>query len=79
MDVYKEKIQYNGSLEKLKLKILVIGDFQNKETIGDNWYTTALMITLNYCTGKIIQSIKNLSYIILVSKEKQTHCENVFI
>ena len=49
MDVYKEKIQYNGSLEKLKLKILVIGDFQNKETIGDNWYTTALMITLNYC------------------------------
>ena len=33
-DVYKAKIQSDGSLEMLKLRILVIGDFQNKEMIG---------------------------------------------
>ena len=30
MDVYKAKIQSDGSLEKLKLRIEVIGDLQNK-------------------------------------------------
>ena len=30
MDVYKAKIQCDGSLDKLKVRILVIGDFQNK-------------------------------------------------
>ena len=29
MDVYKAKIQSNASLDKLKLKIVVRGDFQN--------------------------------------------------
>ena len=48
MDVYKAKIQPDGSLEKLKLIIVVRGDFQNKETIGDTWYPTASMRTLQY-------------------------------
>ena len=30
MDVYKAKIQSNGSLDKLKFRILVIGYLQNK-------------------------------------------------
>ena len=30
MDVYKAKIQSDGSLDKLKLRIVVRGDFQNK-------------------------------------------------
>ena len=30
MDVYKAKIQYDGSLDKLKLRIVVRGDMQNK-------------------------------------------------
>ena len=30
MDVYKAKIQSDGSLDKLKLRIVVIGDTQNK-------------------------------------------------
>ena len=30
MDVYKAKIQYDGSLDKLKLRIVVRGDLQNK-------------------------------------------------
>ena len=35
MDVYKEKIQYDGILDKLKFIIVVRGDFINKEMIGD--------------------------------------------
>ena len=33
MDVYKLRIQYNGSPENLKLIIVVIGDFNNKEML----------------------------------------------
>ena len=29
MDVYKSKIHFDGSLDKLKLRIVVIGDIQN--------------------------------------------------
>ena len=48
MDVYKAKIQSDGSLDKLKLRILVRGDFQNKEMVGDTWSPTASMKTLKY-------------------------------
>ena len=43
MDVYKAKIQSDGSLEKLNLRIVVRGDLQNKEMIGDTWSPTASM------------------------------------
>ena len=48
MDVYKAKIQSYGSLDKLKLRIVVRGDFQNKEMVGDTWSPTASMRTLKY-------------------------------
>ena len=48
MDFYKGKIQSDGSLDKLKLRIVVRGDLQNKEMIGDTWSPTASMRTLNY-------------------------------
>ena len=48
MDVYKEKIQSDGSLDKLKLIIVVRGNFQNKEMVGDTWLPTASMRTLKY-------------------------------
>ena len=48
MDVYKAKIQYDGSLDKLKLRIVVRGDLQNKEMVGDTWSPTASMRTLKY-------------------------------
>ena len=48
MDVYKAKTQSNGSLDKLKLIILVRGDMQNKELVGDTWSTTASISNLNY-------------------------------
>ena len=48
MDVYKAKIQSDGSLDKLKLRIIVRGDLQNKEMVGDTWSPTASMRALNY-------------------------------
>ena len=48
MDVYKAKIQSDGSLDKLKLRILVREDMQNRELVGYNWSPTASMGTLKY-------------------------------
>ena len=48
MDVYKSKIQSDGILDKLKLRIVVRGYLQNKEMVGDTWSPTASMRTLNY-------------------------------
>ena len=48
MDVYKAKIQSDDNLNKLKLRIVVRGDFQNKETFGDTWSTKASMKTLKH-------------------------------
>ena len=46
MDVYKAKIQYDGSLDKLKLRIVVRGYLKNKELVGDTWSPTACIRTL---------------------------------
>ena len=48
MDVYKAKIQSDGSLDKLKLRIIVRGDLKYKEMVGDTWSPTASMRNLNY-------------------------------
>ena len=48
MDVYKANIQSDGSLDKLKLRIVVRGDLQDKEMVGDTWLPTASMSTLKY-------------------------------
>ena len=48
MDVYKAKIQYDGSLDKFKLRILVRGDLQNKELDGYTWSPTDSMSTLKF-------------------------------
>ena len=44
MDVYKEKIQSDGSLDKLKYRIVVRGDLLNKEMVGDTWSPTSSMM-----------------------------------
>ena len=48
IDVYKAKTQYYGSLDKLKSRIVVRGDLQNKELVGDTWSPTASMSNLKY-------------------------------
>ena len=66
MDVYKSKIQSDGSLDKLKLRILVRGDLQNKEMVGDTWSPTASMSTLNYFLAdatKLKERVHQLDFI----------------
>ena len=41
IDVNKAKIQSDGSLDKLKLRIVVRGDLHNKKLFGDTWSPTA--------------------------------------
>ena len=48
MDFYKAMIQSDGSLDKLKLIIVVRGDLQNKELVGDTWSPTASIRTIQY-------------------------------
>ena len=45
MGVYKAKIQSGGSLDKLKLKIVVRGDLKNMELVGETWSPTSFMGT----------------------------------
>ena len=48
MGVYKEKLESDGSLDKLKFRIVVREDLQNKELVVDTWSTIASMRTLKY-------------------------------
>ena len=48
MDIYKVNIQYYGSLETLKLIIVVRGDLQNKEMTRDTWSPTSSISTIKY-------------------------------
>ena len=48
IDVYKAKIQSDGSLDNLKLRIVVRRDLQNKEMFGDTCSPIASMRTLKY-------------------------------
>ena len=48
MDVYKAKIQYDGSLDKLKLRIVVRGYLKNKESVGYTLSPTASKVNFKY-------------------------------
>ena len=48
MDIYKEKIQYDGSLDKLKLRIVVTRGLQNTELVGDTCSPIDSMTNLKY-------------------------------
>ena len=48
MDIYKAKTQSDEILDKLKLEILVRGDLQNKELVGDTLSPTSSMSTLKH-------------------------------
>ena len=48
MDVYKANIKSDGSIDKLKLRILVRGYLQNNKMIGDTWDPTASIRTKKY-------------------------------
>ena len=66
MDVYKVKILYDSSLDKLKLIIVVRGWFHNNEIVGDYWYPTESMSSMNYLltdSAKHNEIVNQLDYI----------------
>ena len=46
MDFYKANIQSDGSINKFKLRIVVIGYLQNKELVGETWSPISSMKNL---------------------------------
>ena len=56
MGVYKAKIQYYGSLDELKFRIVVRGYLHNKEVNGDSLSPTVSTRTLSI-SQQIIPSI----------------------
>ena len=78
MDVYKAKIQSDGSLDKLKLRIVVRGDLQNKEIVGDTWSSTASMRILKYFledTAKNKARVHQLDFIVhILENNLHTSC-----
>ena len=55
MDDYNAKIQYYGKLDKLKLIILVRGDPQNKELVGDISSPTASMMNFKHLLADSVE------------------------
>ena len=80
MYVYKAKIQSDGSLDNLKLRILVRGYLKNKEMVGDTWSPTASMRTLNYFLADATKHktrVHQLDFIgafLLVKSQEQSVC-----
>ena len=80
MDVYKAKIQSDGSLDKLKLRIVVRGDLKNKEMIGDTWSPTAYMRTLNYFLADAAKHIARVHQLDFIGAFLQAKVKNrVFV
>ena len=48
LEQLKGKIQSDGSIDKIKLKIVVGEYFQNKEIVGVTWSAISSMRTLKY-------------------------------
>ena len=80
LDVYKMKIQSDGSLDKLKLRIVVREYLQNKKMVGDTWSQTSSMITLKYFladAAKYKAIVHHFDFIgaFLQEKEKRSFCQ----
>ena len=60
MDFYKDKIQSDGIIDKLKLIIVVIGDLHNKKLVKDTWSPTESMRALKYFLADTTKTRKEL-------------------
>ena len=66
MDIYKAKIQSDGSLDKLKLIIVIRGDLQNKYLIGNTWLSTSPKRNQNISCKMLLSSWKEYTSQILL-------------
>ena len=80
MDVYKENIQYDESLDKLTLIIVVRGDLQNKEMVGDTWSPTSSMRTQKYFLADAAKNIARVHQLYFIGAFLQAKLKNrVFV
>ena len=73
MDVYKSKIQSDESLDKLKLRIVVRGDLQNKEMVGDTWSPTIYLFCKSPLTTILNFNLSRLPSDWILGLYKSTH------
>ena len=76
MDVYKSKIQSDGSLDKFKVIIVVRGYLKNKNIIGYTWSPTSSVNTLKYLLAhncKHKARVKQLDFIGVFLQDNLKH------
>ena len=80
MDVYKAKVQSDRSLDKLKLIIVVRGDLQNKEIVGDTCSSKAPTMTLKYFLADAAKHMTRVHQIYFIGAFLQAKVKNtVFV
>ena len=77
MDVYKSKIQSDGSLDKLKFIIAVRGDLQNKELVGDTWSSTDSIRTWKYFLADTIKHKAGFNQLYFIGALFQAKLKNI--
>ena len=78
MDVYRANIQSDGSLDKLKLRIVVRGDLHNKEMVGNTWSLIASMRTLKYLPAYAAKHKARVHQLYLIGAFLQAKIKNIF-
>ena len=77
--MYKEKNQSDGSIDKLKLRIVVRGNLKNKGLVGDTCSPTASIRTLKYFLTdetKYKAKVHQLDFVrAFLQEKKQSICE----
>ena len=67
-------------MDKLKLRIVVRGDLQNKERIGDTWSSTASMRNLKYLLVDAAKHIARVHQLYFIGAFLQAKVKNrVFV
>ena len=80
MDVYKVKIQSDGILDKLRLRIVVGGDIKKRELVRDTWSPTASMRTLKYFLEDAIKNKARVNQLDFIGSFLQEKVKNrVFV
>ena len=78
MDVYKAQIQSYGSIDDLKLIILVRGDLHNKEMVGDTWSSTASMRNVKYFLADVAKHKSRVHQLYFIGAFFQAKVKNRF-
>ena len=80
MDAYKAKIQSYGSLDNIKLGIVVIGDLQNKGIVGDTWSPKSFTRKLKYLFADAVKHKARVNQLDFIGEFLQAKVKNrVFV